>query len=234
MRILIVEDDQSLHRIIRRRLTEEGYAVDGCFDGEDALYYMESEVFDCVILDWMLPKKDGVIVLREFREHGFQTPVLMLTAKDSVTDRVEGLDAGADDYLTKPFAYDELSARVRALLRRNKELRKNKLQIADLVMDLPRHTVFRGEKEISLTVREYELLEYFLRNQGQVLTRSQIADHVWNYDFDYDSNVVDVYVRYLRNKIDKGYPYPLIHTIRGYGYVLRYESEENKTMEDQH
>lgn len=227
MRILIVEDDESLHRIIRRRLTEEGYAVDGCFDGEDALDYMESEVYDCVILDWMLPKKDGVIVLREFRNHGCHTPVLMLTAKDSVTDRVEGLDAGADDYLTKPFAYDELSARVRALLRRNTQTKKNKLQIADLVMDLSMHSVSRGEKEISLTSREYSLLEYFLRNQGQVLTRSQIADHVWNYDFDYDSNVVDVYVRYLRNKIDKGYEYPLIHTVRGYGYVVKYESEKN-------
>ena len=227
MRILIVEDDQSLHRIIRRRLTEEGYAVDGCFDGEDALHYMESEVYDCVILDWMLPKKDGVIVLREFRNHGFRTPVLMLTAKDSVTDRVEGLDAGADDYLTKPFAYDELSARVRALLRRTTESKNNKLQIANLVMDLSMHSVFRGEKEILLTSREYALLEYFLRNQGQVLTRSQIADHVWNYDFDYDSNVVDVYVRYLRNKIDKGYEEPLIHTVRGYGYVVKEENEKN-------
>lgn len=226
MRILIVEDDQSLHRIIRRRLTEEGYAVDGCFDGEDALHYMESEVYDCVILDWMLPKKDGVIVLREFRNHGFRTPVLMLTAKDSVTDRVEGLDAGADDYLTKPFAYDELSARVRALLRRTTESKNNKLQIANLVMDLSMHSVFRGEKEILLTSREYALLEYFLRNQGQVLTRSQIADHVWNYDFDYDSNVVDVYVRYLRNKIDKGYEEPLIHTVRGYGYVVKEENEK--------
>ncbi len=227
MRILIVEDDQSLHRIIRRRLTEEGYAVDGCFDGEDALDYMKSEVYDCIILDWMLPKKDGVIVLREFRSLGFQTPVLMLTAKDSITDRVEGLDAGADDYLVKPFAYDELSARVRALLRRNTETKKNKLQLADLVMDLSMHTVFRGDKEILLTSREYALLEYFLRNQGQVLTRSQIADHVWNYDFDYDSNVVDVYVRYLRNKIDKGYEAPLIHTVRGYGYVVKYEVEKN-------
>ena len=222
MRILIVEDDQSLHRIIRRRLTEEGYAVDGCFDGEEALSYMESEVFDCIILDWMLPKKDGVIVLREFRDHGFQTPVLMLTAKDSITDRVEGLDAGADDYLTKPFAYDELSARVRALLRRNTETKNSRLQIADLVMDVSMHSVSRGGREISLTSREYALLEYFLRNQGHVLSRSQIADHVWNYDFDYDSNVVDVYVRYLRNKIDKGFVFPLIHTVRGHGYVVKY------------
>ncbi len=227
MRILIVEDDQSLHRIIRRRLTEEGYAVDGCFDGEEALSYMESEVFDCIILDWMLPKKDGVIVLREFRDHGFKTPILMLTAKDSIIDRVEGLDAGADDYLTKPFAYDELSARVRALMRRNTETKNSRLQIADLVMDVSMHSVSRGGREISLTSREYALLEYFLRNQGHVLSRSQIADHVWNYDFDYDSNVVDVYVRYLRNKIDKGFDFPLIHTVRGHGYVVKYESETN-------
>lgn len=225
MRILIVEDDQSLHRIIKRRLSEEGYAVDGCFDGEDALYYMESQAYDCVILDWMLPKKDGVILLREFRDKGYLTPVLMLTAKDSITDRVEGLDAGADDYLTKPFAYDELSARVRALLRRNTESKSNKLQLADLTMDLLMHRVVRDHQEITLTSREYALLEYFLRNQGQVLTRSQIADHVWNYDFDYDSNVVDVYVRYLRNKIDKGFAYPLLHTVRGYGYVLKDENE---------
>lgn len=225
MRILIVEDDQSLHRIIKRRLSEEGYAVDGCFDGEDALYYMESQAYDCVILDWMLPKKDGVILLREFRDKGYLTPVLMLTAKDSITDRVEGLDAGADDYLTKPFAYDELLARVRALLRRNTESKSNKLQLADLTMDLLMHRVVRNHQEITLTSREYALLEYFLRNQGQVLTRSQIADHVWNYDFDYDSNVVDVYVRYLRNKIDKGFAYPLLHTVRGYGYVLKDENE---------
>ncbi len=225
MRILIVEDDQSLHRIIKRRLTEEGYAVDGCFDGEDAGYYMESEAYDCVILDWMLPKKDGVILLREFRNRGYHTPVLMLTAKDSISDRVEGLDAGADDYLTKPFAYDELSARVRALLRRNTEDKRNQLRLADLTMDLAMHRVIRDQKEIALTSREYALLEYFLRNQGQVLTRSQIADHVWNYDFDYDSNVVDVYVRYLRKKIDKGFAYPLLHTVRGYGYVLKDENE---------
>ncbi len=225
MRILIVEDDQSLHRIIKRRLTEEGYAVDGCFDGEDAGYYMESEAYDCVILDWMLPKKDGVILLREFRNRGYHTPVLMLTAKDSISDRVEGLDAGADDYLTKPFAYDELSARVRALLRRNTEDKRNQLRLADLTMDLAMHRVIRDQKEIAFTSREYALLEYFLRNQGQVLTRSQIADHVWNYDFDYDSNVVDVYVRYLRKKIDKGFAYPLLHTVRGYGYVLKDENE---------
>ncbi len=200
--------------------------MDGCYDGEDALMYMTSGIYDCIILDWMLPKKDGVIVLREFRSQGGETPVLMLTAKDAISDRVSGLDAGADDYLTKPFAFDELLARVRALMRRNTGVKENTLQLADLVMDLPKHTVRRGEKEISLTSREYALLEYFLRNQGQVLTRSQIADHVWNYDFDYDSNVVDVYIRYLRNKIDRGFDVPLIHTVRGCGYVLKQENED--------
>ena len=210
MRILIIEDDESLHRILRRRLTEEGYAADGCFDGREGLEYMET----------------GVAILKEFRRGGHHTPVLMLTAKDSVMDRVQGLDAGADDYLTKPFAYDELSARLRALLRRNSEKRQNVLILSDLVMDLPAHRVSRAGKEITLTSKEYALLEYMLRNQGQALTRSQIADHVWNYNFDYDSNIVDVYIRYLRNKIDKEYANPLIHTVRGYGYVIKDESEK--------
>ncbi len=226
MRILIVEDDESLHRILRRRLAEEGYAADGCFDGREGLEYMETDVYDCVILDWMLPEKDGVTILKEFRRNGHHTPVLMLTARDSVTDRVQGLDAGADDYLTKPFAYDELSARLRALLRRNSGKRQNILTLADLVMDLPAHRVSRGDKEITLTSKEYALLEYMLRNQGQALTRSQIADHVWDYNFDYDSNIVDVYIRYLRNKIDKESANPLIHTVRGYGYVIKDESEK--------
>ncbi len=228
MRILIIEDDESLHRILRRRLTEEGYAADGCFDGREGLEYMETDVYDCIILDWMLPEKDGVAILKEFRRAGHHTPVLMLTARDSVTDRVQGLDAGADDYLTKPFAYDELSARLRALLRRNSGTRQNVLELADLVMDLPAHRVLRGGSEITLTSKEYSLLEYMLRNQGQALTRSQIADHVWNYNFDYDSNIVDVYIRYLRNKIDKESANPLIHTVRGYGYVIKDESEKQQ------
>lgn len=226
MRILIIEDDESLHRILSRRLTEEGYAIDGCYNGQEGLEYMETGVYDCIILDWMLPEKDGVTILKEFRRKGRHTPVLMLTAKDSVMDRVAGLDAGADDYLTKPFAYDELSARVRALLRRNSGQSQNVLQLADLVMDLPAHRVLRAGNEILLTSKEYALLEYMLRNQGQALTRSQIADHVWNYNFDYDSNIVDVYIRYLRNKIDKEYSNPLIHTVRGYGYVIKDESEK--------
>lgn len=225
MRILIVEDDPSIHRIISRRLREEGYAVDDCYDGEEGLAYIRSAAYDCVILDWMLPKKDGIALLREVRQEGDSVPVLMLTAKDTVSNRVDGLDAGADDYLTKPFAYDELSARVRALLRRNMKEKQTLLQVGDLCMDLAAHKVTREGREIVLTNKEFALLEYLMRNREIVLTRSQIADHVWDYGFDYDSNVVDVYIRYLRNKMDKGYPSALIHTVRGYGYVLREERE---------
>ena len=226
MRILIVEDDRQLNNIIAKHLREAGYAVDCCFDGEDGLYYMESVEYDCVILDWMLPKKDGLSVLRTYRGHSRGAPVLMLTARDTVTDRVSGLDAGADDYLIKPFDFDELLARVRAMLRRRGELRQNVLSLADLRMDTAAHTVTRAGRRIALTSREYALLEYLLRNQGIIQTRSQISDHVWNYDFEYDSNVVDVYVRYLRNKIDRGFDPPLIHTIRGFGYVMRLEDEQ--------
>ncbi len=226
MRILIVEDDRQLNNIIAKHLRETGYAVDCCFDGEDGLYYMESVEYDCVILDWMLPKKDGLSVLRAYRGHSRGAPVLMLTARDTVTDRVSGLDAGADDYLIKPFAFDELLARVRAMLRRRGELRQNVLSLADLRMDTAAHTVTRAGRRIALTSREYALLEYLLRNQGIIQTRSQISDHVWNYDFEYDSNVVDVYVRYLRNKIDRGFDPPLIHTIRGFGYVMRLDDEQ--------
>lgn len=226
MRILIIEDDRQLNNIIAKHLREAGYEVDCCFDGEDGLYYMESVEYDCVILDWMLPKKDGLSVLRAYRGHSRGAPVLMLTARDTVTDRVSGLDAGADDYLIKPFAFDELLARVRAMLRRRGELRQNVLSLADLRMDTAAHTVTRAGRRIALTSREYALLEYLLRNQGIIQTRSQISDHVWNYDFEYDSNVVDVYVRYLRNKIDRGFDPPLIHTIRGFGYVMRLEDEQ--------
>lgn len=226
MRILIVEDDKSLNKIITKHFKEAGYAVDCCFDGDEGLSYMEAVQYDCVVLDWMLPGRDGLSVLLEYRSRGFVSPVLMLTAKDSITDRVSGLDAGADDYLVKPFAFDELLARVRAMLRRQGETKQTVLSLADLAMDTVTHIVTRAKKQITLTSREYALLEYLLRNQGVIQTRSQISDHVWNYDFDYDSNVVDVYVRYLRNKLDKGFDAPLIHTIRGFGYVMRLDDEE--------
>lgn len=227
MRILVVEDDPSLHKIITRRLNENGYAVDDCYDGEEALDYMLSEEYDCILLDWMIPKKDGVTVLKEYRNAGKNSPVLMLTAKDSISDRVDGLDAGADDYLTKPFAFDELMARIRAMVRRNSDEKTSDITLGDLTMHVASHTVTRAGREIELTSKEYALLEYMLRNAKIVLTRTQIADHVWNYDFDYDSNVVDVYIRYLRNKIDKDFDYPLIHTIRGCGYVMKDEHEKD-------
>lgn len=226
MRMLVVEDDPSLHKIITRRLNENGYAVDDCYDGEEALDYLMMSEYDLVLLDWMLPKKDGTEVLREYRDKGGKAPVIMLTAKDSIADRVDGLDAGADDYLTKPFAFDELMARIRAMMRRNSGEKTSDISIGDLTMHVLSHTVTRAGKEIDLTSKEYSLLEYMLRNVGIVLTRTQIADHVWNYDFDYDSNVVDVYIRYLRNKIDEGFDYPLIHTVRGCGYVLKEDNEK--------
>lgn len=221
MRLLVVEDDLDLHRILTKRLEEEGHWVDDCYDGEEGLAYAEATAYDCVILDWMLPKRDGISVLKALREQGNQQPVLILTAKDAVSNRVVGLDAGADDYLVKPFAFEELMARVRALMRRNGEAKGAVLQIADLVMNTTEHTVTRGGKEISLTSREYAILEYLLRNQGHIQTRTQIADHAWNCEFDCESNVVDVYIRYLRNKIDRGHPVKLIQTVRGFGYVLR-------------
>lgn len=226
MRILVVEDDPSLHKIISRRLSEAGYAVDDCYDGREALDYMLTMEYDCIILDWMLPKKDGVEVLKEYRKAGRSAPVLMLTAKDSIANRVEGLDAGADDYLTKPFAFDELMARIRAMVRRNSSEKTSDMTIGDLTMHIASHTVTRGDKTIDLTSKEYALLEYLMNNAGNVLTRGQIADHVWNYDFDYDSNVVDVYIKYLRNKIDKDFDSPLIHTVRGCGYVIKEDNEK--------
>ena len=221
MRILLVADDHFLHRVIAKHLRETGYAVDECFDGEGGLDYMEAAPYDCIILDWLLPKRDGLSVLQSFRQKGYTAPVLMLTAKDSISDRVSGLDMGADDCLTKPFALDELLARVRALLRRRGEQKQIILSLLDLEMNTISHTVTRGGVQIHLTSKEYALLEYLLRNQNMIQTRSQIADHVWNYDFEYDSNIVDVYIRYLRNKIDKGFQIPLIHTVRGFGYVMK-------------
>lgn len=221
MRILIVEDEKSLRTLLERRFTGEKYTVDACGDGREALSYIETGTYDCIILDIMLPGMDGLSVLREMRDRRHRTPVLLLTARDSIVDRVKGLDIGADDYLTKPFSYDELSARVRAMLRRGGEEKTTILSLADLSMDTLTRTVTRGGKEIELTSKEYALLEYFLRHPGQVFTREQIIGHIWNFDFDNDSNIVDVYVRYLRRKIDDDSATPLIHTIRGTGYTLR-------------
>lgn len=221
MRILIAEDERLLRNIIEKRLKENGYSIDACRDGEEASDYLAVGQYDCIILDIMMPKKDGLQVLRDIRSAGNQTPVILLTARDSISDRVTGLDAGADDYLIKPFSAEELLARVRAMLRRQSENKTVVLKIADLEMDTVARRVTRQNTVIDLTAKEYALLEYFLHNQGHILTRTQIIEHIWNFDFDCDSNIVDVYVRYLRRKIDRNFEPKLIHTIRGSGYVMR-------------
>ena len=225
MRILLVEDDKKVASFIRKGLEEEGYAVDVAADGEAGLFMGLDRLHDLIILDVMLPKKPGFQVLRELRQAKVATPVLMLTARDTVEDKVQGLDAGADDYLTKPFVFAELLARVRALLRRRAEARSPRLQVADLVLDPATRSVTRDGQPITLTNREFALLEYLMRNAGRVLTRTAITEHVWDYDFDSGTNVIDVYVNYLRKKIDAGHEPKLIHTVRGAGYVLR-ESHE--------
>ena len=221
MRLMVVEDEKNLREIVVTRLTREGHGVDSAADGRDALAYIDAGTYDCIILDIMLPHKDGLSVLKEMRAKGNAAPVLLLTARDNIEDRVAGLDLGADDYLVKPFAYDELSARVRALLRRRSESKSNILELADLRMNLLNREVTRGGRSVILSVKEFALLEYLLRNPNRVLTREQIIEHVWNFDFDNESNVVNVYIRYLRSKLDEGANVKLIHTIRGVGYILK-------------
>ena len=221
MRILLVEDDRKVASFIRKGLMEEGYAVDVAPDGETGLAMGLDRPHDVIVLDVMLPGKSGVQVVRDLRQAKVATPVLLLTARDAVEDKVQGLDAGADDYLTKPFAFAELLARVRALLRRGATTQVPLIQVADLTLDPARRTVRRGGEPIPLTNREFALLEYFMRNPGRVLTRTMITEHVWDYSFDSDTNVIDVYVNYLRRKIDAGRERKLIHTVRGVGYVLK-------------
>ncbi len=218
-----MEDDHSLCTVLAKRLSAEGYAVDACETGTDGLEYATSTAYDGIILDIMLPGIDGLTILRRLRNAENGCPVLLLTARDAVADRVKGLNMGADDYLVKPFAYDELLARVRALLRKQTPNRSPLLTLADLQMDTSAHTVTRAGRRIGLTAKEYAMLEYLLRNAGQVLTRIQIIDHIWNFESDFASNLVDVYIGYLRSKIDKGAQVRLIHTVRGAGYVLRAE-----------
>ncbi len=221
MRILVVEDSRRLAGIIRRGLQEEGYAVDNAYDGEEAQYMAETTPFDLIVLDVMLPKKDGLTVCRELRAKKVNTLVLMLTAKDAVEDRVAGLDAGADDYLVKPFAFNELLARVRALLRREGLPKTPTLQVGDLTMDVLTRDVRRGERPIELTAKEYAILEYFMRRPNVVVTRTMLGESVWDYEFDGLSNIIDVYVRRLRRKIDTNGQGSLIQTLRGAGYRLR-------------
>ena len=223
MYILIVEDEKKVVGFLKKGLQEEHYTVDVAYDGEEALLLAGMNRYDVIILDIMLPKKDGMEVLKALRTQGLSTPILMLTAKDTLEDKVRGLDSGADDYITKPFAFAELLARIRALLRRGKPTNETSLTAADLMLDPATHKVQRAGKQIELTSKEYALLEYFLRNKGQVLTRTLINEHVWGYRFDTGTNIVDVYVNYLRSKIDRGFDKKLIHTVRGVGYVLREE-----------
>jgi len=220
MRILAVDDDVRLCSIIERGLAEEGYAVDTANDGEEGQYYAEINDYDLIILDIMMPKVDGLAVCRNLREAQHDVPILMLTAKDAISDRVVGLDTGADDYLVKPFAFDELVARVRALTRRHAPTRSTELSIDDLILNTVTRRVCRGNREIELTTKEYAVLEYMLRNPGAVITRSMIEEHVWSNAFDSVSNLVDVYIRRLRSKIDRDGEPSLIETVRGAGYRL--------------
>ena len=221
MRVLVVEDETKVGSFIKRALEEESYAVDLCEDGAQGLDLALTGSYDLIMIDLMLPGLPGMEVLTRLRKEKIQTPVLILTAQSKVDQRVKGLDAGADDYLTKPFAIDELLARVRALLRRGTAEASGTLQIDDLILNPATREVTRGGQRIDLTVKEYALLEYFMRHAGRVLTRPMISDHVWNQDFDTFTNVIDVYVNYLRNKIDRGRTKKLIHTIRGSGYMLK-------------
>ncbi len=221
MRILVAEDESELLAVLTKRLKEEGYATDGCSNGIDALHCLQTTPYDLAILDILMPGKDGLAVLQALRAGGNQLPVLLLTARDSVEHRVTGLDAGADDYLTKPFAFAELLARIRVLLRRGAKDKTDILALADLTMELSTHRVQRAGKEISLSSKEFAVLEYLLRHKGMVLSRGQLESHVWDYDFAGGSNIVDVYVRYLRRKIDDPFGQKLIHTVRGVGYMLK-------------
>ena len=221
MRVLVVEDSRRLAGIIKRGLLEEGYAVDNAYDGEEAEYMAETTPFDVIILDIMLPKKDGLAVCRDLRAKNVNTPILMLTAKDSVEDKVGGLDSGADDYLVKPFAFSELLARLRALLRREVLPKTQKFQVGDLTLDPQSREVWRDGGRVELTAKEYAIIEYFMRRPNAVVTRTMLGESVWDYEFDGISNIIDVYVRRLRRKIDREGEASLIQTVRGAGYRLR-------------
>ena len=221
MRILIAEDEEDMNRLIKKSLEKEGYGVDACFDGKEALYYLEHTDYDAAILDIMMPEADGLTVLKTIRKKGLDLPVMFLTAKDSIPDRVLGLDSGADDYLIKPFDFDELLARVRSMTRKRTPHTSSAITIGDLTLDTGSHTVTRAGKTIDLSSREYSILEYMCMNPGIVLSREKIEDHIWNYDYSGGSNVVDVYISYLRKKIDGGQSHKLIRTVWGAGWMIK-------------
>ena len=228
MRILVVEDDKKINDIIVKTLKQEKYGVDSCFDGEEALDYIFSVEYDIILLDIMLPKKDGFEVIKSIRKKGIKTPVLFLTARDQIEDRVKGLDLGADDYLVKPFAFEELLARIRVVLRKNSvsgEDSGNILKIANLTVDCNKHEVFRDDILIKLSAKEFSILEYMMRNRGRVVSKEKIEEHVWDFDYEGGSNIVEVYIKFLRKKIDNDFSPKLIHTIRRVGYILKVENE---------
>lgn len=224
MKILVVEDEKKVASFLKKGLEQEYYAVDVAYDGKEGLNLSLSEEYDLIILDIMLPLLDGITLLREIRSAKIEVPVLMLTAKDSTEDKVEGLDSGADDYLPKPFALEELLARVRALIRRKEKEKSLILSVGDLTLDTQTHKVKRGENEINLTPKEYSILEYLLRNKNHVVSRMKLTEHVYEYQFDPDTNVIDVYINKLRNKIDKDSDHRILHTIRGVGYMVKERS----------
>jgi len=226
MRILIVEDDRKVGAFLQKGLREEQYAVDVCRDGEEAVEWASINSYDVIVLDIMLPKKDGFAVCRELRQKGMLTPILMLTAKDSVEDKVSGLTEGADDYLTKPFSFEELLARIRALLRRTQDYKTKVLRVGDLEMDTAKRQAIRAGKQIPLSGKEYALLEYLMRNKGRVVTESMIVEHVWDMNYEGTSNIVNVYINYLRKKIDSEFEVKLVRTIRGHGYTI----DENREI----
>lgn len=221
MRILVIEDEKKIADFIKRGLKEEGYAADTAHDGKEGYFLATTNDYDIIVLDLMLPQMDGVAICKKLRSEHIATPIIMLTAKETIADKVTGLDAGADDYITKPFAFEELLARIRAVLRKKESKEPTKLHVGDLELDLISHKVARRGKEIKLTTKEYALLEYLMRNADTVITRTMISEHVWDIDFDTFTNVIDVYVNYLRNKIDRGHSKKLIHTIRGRGYMIK-------------
>ena len=224
MRLLYAEDEEDLNKVVTKKLTEEGFSVDSCFNGREAIDNVQFTEYDAAILDIMMPHADGFAVLKELRKLKKNTPVLFLTARDSIEDRVTGLDSGANDYLVKPFSFEELLARIRVLTREKHNLTENILNIGDLELNLSSHIVTGGGTEINLTSKEYQLLEYLLYNKEKVLSREKIENHIWNYDYEGGTNVIDVYIRYLRKKIDDGFPTKLIHTVRGAGYIIREEN----------
>ncbi len=229
MRVLVVEDAKDMNRLIVKTLTRAGYSVDGCYNGEEALDFLAGAEYDAILLDVMMPKMDGYALLEKLRSQGMDTPVLFLTARDAISDRVKGLDLGADDYLVKPFDFEELLARIRAMTRKKAGKRSNVFTLGDLQVDAQSHTVTRGGQEINLLPKEFTILEYMIRNQGTVLSREQLENQIWNYEHSGSSNNIDVYISKLRKKIDGDGQSRLLHTIRGVGWVLRAEEGKGNT-----